>query len=113
MYILPNPHELSLIYDPHPLLILTHRHQLKDDFIILQKLNFWVFSIAFGLQRMCRIFKNIFRKHISWYNLSEYVLKNSLCYLWPEQQRKMSSNIILLSLGEGGVMRDEMTKAEG
>ncbi len=48
-----------------PLLTLTHRHQVKDNFIILQKLSTWMFSQPFGLQTTYRICKNRFRKLIS------------------------------------------------
>jgi hypothetical protein len=39
-----------------PLLTLTNHHQVKDNFIILQKLNTWTFSVAVWAKQIQKLF---------------------------------------------------------
>jgi hypothetical protein len=80
-----------------PLLSPTHGHQVKDDFIILQKLSTWMFSVAVQVTDNK---ENFFKESLFPYS-SEYTYVFKILYVVcsPNDNRKCPETSVFFSLG--------------
>jgi hypothetical protein len=86
-----------------PLLTPTHGHQVKDDFIILQKLSTWMFSVAVQVTDNKQ---NFFKESLFPYS-SEYTYVFKILYVVcsPNDNRKCPETSVFLAWGVGAAGR--------